>query len=128
MISEGSCSPRPRVGPPLHTRNRQAPLNWETRMRIALGAAKGLAYLHGDYFGLVRMTSDTDTHVSTRVMGTFGYLDPEYAFSGKLTDKSDVFSFWVVLLELITGRRPIAKGKAFDGNFDSVADARLHKN
>uniref|UniRef100_A0A804ML84 non-specific serine/threonine protein kinase n=1 Tax=Zea mays TaxID=4577 RepID=A0A804ML84_MAIZE len=58
-------------------------------------------------FGLAKFTTDNNTHVSTRVMGTFGYLAPEYAASGKLTEKSDVFSFGVMLLELITGRRPI---------------------
>ncbi|KAE9597023.1 putative protein kinase RLK-Pelle-PERK-1 family [Lupinus albus] len=58
-------------------------------------------------FGLARLTDDANTHVSTRVMGTFGYMAPEYATSGKLTDKSDVFSFGVVLLELITGRKPV---------------------
>ncbi|GAB2293537.1 Proline-rich receptor-like protein kinase perk1 [Dionaea muscipula] len=114
-------------------------LSWPTRLKIALGAAKGLAYLHKDCkpkiihrdikasnillddsfeakvsdFGLAKFSLDTDTHVSTRVMGTFGYLAPEYASSGKLTDKSDVFSFGVVLLELITGRRPIDKAHPF---------------
>ncbi|KAE9613380.1 putative protein kinase RLK-Pelle-PERK-1 family [Lupinus albus] len=58
-------------------------------------------------FGLARLTDDANTHVSTRVMGTFGYMAPEYATSGKLTDRSDVFSFGVVLLELITGRKPV---------------------
>ncbi|KZV50604.1 hypothetical protein F511_14607 [Dorcoceras hygrometricum] len=147
------------------------PVKWETRMQIALGSAKGLAYLHEDcepkiihrdikssnilldenfeakaYFGLARFYSDTDTHVSTRVMGTFGYLAPEYALTGKLTDKSDVFSFGVVLLELITGRRPIDKSQHYlddniidwarplltqsleDSNFDFVADPRLQKD
>uniref|UniRef100_A0A6N2N364 non-specific serine/threonine protein kinase n=1 Tax=Salix viminalis TaxID=40686 RepID=A0A6N2N364_SALVM len=66
-------------------------------------------HLHGKVadFGLARLNDTAQTHVSTRVMGTFGYLAPEYASSGKLTDRSDVFSFGVVLLELITGRKPV---------------------
>ncbi|KAK7252374.1 hypothetical protein RIF29_36274 [Crotalaria pallida] len=108
-------------------------LNWEKRTKIAFGTARGLAYLHDGCnpkiihrdiksanillddafeaqvadFGLARLTDDANTHVSTRVMGTFGYMAPEYATSGKLTDRSDVFSFGVVLLELITGRKPV---------------------
>ncbi|GMI87774.1 hypothetical protein HRI_002446700 [Hibiscus trionum] len=119
-----------------HLHGKDLPvLEWSKRIKIALGAAKGLAYLHEDChpkiihrdiksanilleenfdakvadFGLARLNDATQsqTHVSTRVMGTFGYLAPEYASSGKLTDRSDVYSFGVVLLELITGRKPI---------------------
>ncbi|XP_042438633.1 proline-rich receptor-like protein kinase PERK9 isoform X2 [Zingiber officinale] len=110
-----------------------AVLDWPTRVKIAAGAARGIAYLHEDCypriihrdikssnilldnnfeaqvsdFGLARLALDAKTHVTTRVVGTFGYLAPEYASSGKLTDRSDVYSFGVVLLELITGRKPV---------------------
>ncbi|CAA7045768.1 unnamed protein product [Microthlaspi erraticum] len=110
----------------------QPPMAWSSRLKIAVGCAKGLSYLHENCnpkiihrdikaanilidfkfeakvadFGLAKIALDTNTHVSTRVMGTFGYLAPEYAASGKLTEKSDVYSFGVILLELITGRRP----------------------
>ncbi|KAK8942793.1 Proline-rich receptor-like protein kinase PERK4 [Platanthera zijinensis] len=147
-------------------------MEWSTRLKIAIGSAKGLAYLHEDChpriihrdiksanilldfkfealvadFGLAKLSSDNHTHVSTRVMGTFGYLAPEYASSGKLTEKSDVFSYGVMLLELITGRRPVDSSHAFmedslvdwarpilsqalaDGNYDNVADPRLNGN
>ncbi|MQL93882.1 hypothetical protein Taro_026533, partial [Colocasia esculenta] len=155
----------------LHGKDRPT-MDFPTRMKIALGSAKGLAYLHEDChpriihrdikaanilidynfeamvadFGLAKLSNDTNTHVSTRVMGTFGYLAPEYASSGKLTEKSDVFSFGVMLLELVTGRRPIDTTGTFmedslvdwarplltraleEGNFDELVDPRLEDN
>ncbi|XP_073288873.1 proline-rich receptor-like protein kinase PERK8 [Primulina huaijiensis] len=118
----------------LHVEGKPA-MDWATRVKVAAGAARGLAYLHEDCqpriihrdikssnilldsnfearvadFGLAKLALELDihTHVSTRVMGTFGYLAPEYASTGKLTEKSDVYSFGVVLLELITGRKPV---------------------
>ncbi|CAN6202973.1 unnamed protein product [Urochloa humidicola] len=151
----------------LHGKGRPV-MEWTVRLRIAVGAAKGLAYLHEECdpkiihrdiksanilldnnfeamvadFGLAKLTSVNHTHVSTRVMGTFGYLAPEYASSGKLTEKSDVFSYGVMLLELLTGRRPgdrssygqdglvdwarQALPRALgDGNYDDLVDPRL---
>ncbi|KAL2907069.1 Serine/threonine-protein kinase PBS1 [Bienertia sinuspersici] len=110
------------------------PLDWNTRMKIAAGAAKGVDYLHNEAnpsvifrdlkpsnilldndfnaklsdFGLAKFGPVGDSsHVSTRVMGTHGYCAPEYFLTGKLTAKSDTFSFGVVLLELISGRKAV---------------------
>ncbi|KAG2280454.1 hypothetical protein Bca52824_051674 [Brassica carinata] len=108
------------------------PLGWSARQKIAVGAARGLRYLHeecrvgcivhrdmrpnnillthdfeplvGD-FGLARWQPEGDKGVETRVIGTFGYLAPEYTQSGQITEKADVYSFGVVLVELITGRK-----------------------
>ncbi|KAI5070314.1 hypothetical protein GOP47_0014657 [Adiantum capillus-veneris] len=119
----------------LHGANKLVqPLDWNARMKIALGAARGLAYLHEDAnprvihrdfkgsnillerdftpkisdFGLAKAAPDKeDGHISTSVVGTFGYVAPEYAMTGHLLVKSDVYSFGVVLLELLSGKRPI---------------------
>ncbi|KAL2515869.1 Leucine-rich repeat protein kinase family protein [Forsythia ovata] len=116
----------------LHEHVDDRSLNWNARLRIAFGSAKGLAYLHHDCcpkivhrdikssnilldenlephvsdFGLAKLLVDEDAHVTTVVAGTFGYLAPEYLQSGRATEKSDVYSFGVLLLELVTGKRP----------------------
>lgn len=107
-------------------------LDWQSRYKIAVGAARGIAYLHHDCiphiihrdikssnilldknmearvsdFGLATLMEPDKTHVSTFPAGTFGYLAPEYFDTGKATAKGDVYSFGVVLLELLTGKKP----------------------
>ncbi|KAL8129886.1 hypothetical protein V2J09_019041 [Rumex salicifolius] len=113
------------------------PLSWNLRLKVAFGAAKGLAFLHSadvkviyrDFktsnvlldtsynaklsdFGLAKDGPAGDkSHVSTRVMGTYGYAAPEYLATGHLTSKSDVYSFGVVLLEMLSGRRAVDKNR-----------------
>ncbi|KAL4296718.1 hypothetical protein GQ457_12G032000 [Hibiscus cannabinus] len=113
------------------------PLSWNLRMKVALGAAKGLAFLHSDEanviyrnfktsnilldsnynaklydFGLAKDGPTGDkSHVSTRVMGTHGYAAPEYIATGHLTARYDVYSFGVVLLEMLTGKRALDKNR-----------------
>ncbi|KAJ3670935.1 hypothetical protein LUZ60_008361 [Juncus effusus] len=148
------------------------PLTWRQRIRIALESAQGLEYLHKSCspplihrdvkpnnillnskleakiadFGLTKaFESDNNTHVSASlVIGTTGYVDPEYQMTMQLTEKSDVYSFGVVLLEIITGQPAIIPGSGPDsgrtsiihwvrqklarGNIESVVDARMQGN
>ncbi|KAJ7978964.1 Protein kinase [Quillaja saponaria] len=134
-----------------HLFRRTVPLPWSNRVKIALGAAKGLAFLHNgperviyrdfktsnilldlEYnaklsdFGLAKAgPQGDDTHVSTRVVGTYGYAAPEYVMTGHLTAKSDVYSFGVVLLEILTGRRSVDKRRP-SGQQNLVAWARQY--
>ncbi|KAK9678029.1 hypothetical protein RND81_11G183200 [Saponaria officinalis] len=113
-------------------------LDWIRRLMVTLGAARGLQYLHeladppiihrdikstnillderltakvAD-FGLSKLFGDTEKgYVTTQVKGTMGYMDPEYYMTNQVTEKSDVFSFGVVMLEMVTARRPIQQGK-----------------
>ncbi|KAL9403761.1 hypothetical protein Peur_000733 [Populus x canadensis] len=108
----------------------QLQLDWQTRRKILLGIAKGLSYLHEESrlkivhrdikatnvlldkdlnakisdFGLAKLDEEENTHISTRIAGTIGYMAPEYAMRGYLTDKADVYSFGVVALEIVSGK------------------------
>ncbi|XP_039069927.1 probable serine/threonine-protein kinase At1g01540 [Hibiscus syriacus] len=110
-----------------------SPLTWEIRMNIVLGTAKGLTYLHEGLepkvvhrdikssnilldkqwnakvsdFGLAKLLGSERSYVTTRVMGTFGYVAPEYASTGMLNERSDVYSFGILLMEIISGRNPV---------------------
>eukprot|EP00253_Pinus_taeda_P021060 PITA_21060 len=111
--------------------NRRRRLDWPKRYNIIMGVARGLLYLHQDSplriihrdikasnvlldeqlnpkisdFGLARLFPEDETHVSTGVAGTYGYMPPEYAMQGQLSIKADVYSFGILLLEIIAGRK-----------------------
>ncbi|XP_016478175.2 putative receptor-like protein kinase At1g11050 [Nicotiana tabacum] len=145
------------------------PLTWPQRKNIILDVAKGLAYLHYGVkpaiyhrdikatnilldadmrarvadFGLVKQSREGQSHLTTRVAGTHGYLAPEYALYGQLTEKSDVYSFGVVILEIMCGRKVLdftsgspraflitdwAWSKVKAGKINEVLDAVLVKN
>ncbi|KAJ4806874.1 Leucine-rich repeat protein kinase family protein [Rhynchospora pubera] len=139
-------------------------LTWKQRLRVAWESAQGLEYLHKSCnpplihrdvktnnillnsnldakiadFGLSRAFNNANSHVSTAVVGTLGYLDPEYSQSCQLSRKSDVYGFGVVLLEIITGKPPIIAGpegghlakwvsqKLPKGDIESIVDPRMH--
>lgn len=110
-----------------------SPLTWEIRMNIILGTAKGLTYLHEGLepkvvhrdikssnilldkhwnskvsdFGLAKLLGSELSYITTRVMGTFGYVAPEYASTGMLNERSDVYSFGILIMEIISGRNPV---------------------
>ncbi|KAK8490255.1 hypothetical protein V6N13_139918 [Hibiscus sabdariffa] len=153
-----------------HLFNTTSTLPWRTRLEIMLGAAQGLAYLHDglevkviyrDFkssnvllnesfrpklsdFGLAREGPTGDrTHVSTAVVGTYGYAAPEYVETGHLTIQSDIWTFGVVLYEILTGRRTVERNRptseqklldwvkqfpADSNRFGMIMDPRLRGN
>ncbi|XP_022714869.1 PTI1-like tyrosine-protein kinase At3g15890 [Durio zibethinus] len=140
-------------------------LDWPRRMKIAIGSAEGVAYLHHEAnphiihrdikasnvlldtnfeakvadFGFAKLIPDGVTHMTTRVKGTLGYLAPEYAMWGKVSESCDVYSFGILLLQIISGKQPLEKlpgGVKRDivqwvtpyvqkGAFDHIVDPRL---
>ncbi|GJY45354.1 brassinosteroid insensitive 1-associated receptor kinase 1-like protein isoform X1, partial [Tanacetum coccineum] len=126
----------------------QEPLDWSIRKRIALGSARGLAWMHDHHdskiihrdvkaanilldeefeallgdFGLAKLMDHEDTHVTTAVRGTIGHIAPEYLSTGKASEKTDVFGYGVMLLELITGQRAFGLARLANAHCGSLLD------
>ncbi|XP_071735409.1 receptor protein kinase TMK1 [Rutidosis leptorrhynchoides] len=131
-----------------------SPLEWTRRLAIALDVARGVEYLHGlahqsfihrdlkpsnillgddmrakvGDFGLVRLAPEGKGSVETRIAGTFGYLAPEYAVTGRVTTKVDIFSFGVILMELITGRKALDETQPEESMHLVTWFRRIHLN
>ncbi|XP_023734375.1 putative receptor-like protein kinase At5g39000 [Lactuca sativa] len=152
-----------------HLHKAETPLNWMQRIQIAIGAARGLDYLHTGFgtqhgvihrdvktsnilldnnweamisdFGLSKISpaNQSSSYIDASVKGTFGYLDPEYFYTRKLTRKTDVYAFGVVLFELLSGRLAVDEGNAEEhislvrwaqkcvkeGKFDQIVDSNI---
>ncbi|KAJ1263074.1 hypothetical protein BS78_09G156900 [Paspalum vaginatum] len=142
-----------------------SPLTWDIRMSIVLGMAKGITYLHEGLepkvvhrdikssnilldrrwnpkvsdFGLAKLLGSDSNYVTTRVMGTFGYVAPEYASTGMLNERSDVYSFGILIMEIISGRSPVdyarptgevnlvewLKNKVTNREYEAILDPKL---
>ncbi|PWZ10034.1 putative serine/threonine-protein kinase [Zea mays] len=142
-----------------------SPLTWDVRMNIVLGMAKGITYLHEGLepkvvhrdikssnilldrrwnpkvsdFGLAKLLGADSNYVTTRVMGTFGYVAPEYASTGMLNERSDVYSFGILIMEIISGRSPVdyarpagevnlvewLKNKVTNRDYEAIVDPKL---
>ena len=135
----------------IHDATEEFHVTWKMRLQIAAESAGAIAYLHSSSsipiyhrdikssnilldekyrakvsdFGTSRAISIEQTHVTTRVLGTYGYLDPEYFQSNQFTEKSDVYSFGVVLVELVTGKKPICPTES--GGWKSLAIEFLYQ-
>ncbi|KAE8703326.1 putative leucine-rich repeat receptor-like serine/threonine-protein kinase [Hibiscus syriacus] len=152
----------------LSPQESQLKLDWPTRRKICVGIARGLAYLHEESrlkivhrdikatnvlldknlnpkisdFGLAKLDGEDNTHISTRIAGTYGYMAPEYAMRGYLTDKADVYSFGIVILEIVSGKSNTSyrsKEECFylldwvhvlkeEGNLLDLVDPRIRSN
>ncbi|XP_038712529.1 PTI1-like tyrosine-protein kinase At3g15890 [Tripterygium wilfordii] len=143
-------------------------LDWKKRMKVAIGSAEGILYLHHEVaphiihrdikasnvlldsdfeplvadFGFAKLIPEGVSHMTTRVKGTLGYLAPEYAMWGKVSGSCDVYSFGILLLEILTGRKPIdklpggvkrtitewAEPLIAEGRFKELVDPKLRGN
>ncbi|PPD96978.1 hypothetical protein GOBAR_DD06004 [Gossypium barbadense] len=136
---------------PIHYHCRGKELNWEKRFKIIMGTVEGLVHLHGNPtnkiihrdikasnilldlkfrakiadFGLARTFEEDQSHISTAIAGTLGYMAPEYLANGRLTEKADIYSFGVLLLEIVTGTQN-NKGQYTDYSYSVVAIAWKH--